>query len=177
MVDVILVDENDNEIGKEEKLKAHLDAKTHRAFSIFIFNSKGDLMLQKRAKSKYHSGSLWSNTCCSHPKPDKDIKEEVRERLKEEMGIDCELKEILSTLYNVKVHSKIGDLMEHEFDHIFIGFSEKEPKLNPEEAEDWKWIEINELKQDMKNNPEKYTPWFHLILDKTLKAKKELYEE
>jgi len=174
MNQVILIDEKDNQIGVEEKLKAHTDNRFHRAFSIFVFNSKGELMLQKRAKTKYHSGGLWSNTCCSHPRPDKDITEEAKIRLKEEMGIDCELKEAFSTSYKVKVDSQIGDLVEHEFDHIFIGFFEGEAKLNPEEAEDWKWIDPEELKKDLEENPEKYTPWFKLILDRTLQESRSL---
>ncbi len=174
MNQIILVDEKDNQIGVEEKLKAHLEGKFHRAFSVFVFNSKGELMLQKRAQTKYHSGGLWSNTCCSHPRPDKDITEEAKTRLKEEMGIDCELKEAFSTSYNVKVDSQTGKLMEHEFDHIFIGLSDDSPELNPEEAEDWKWINPNELKKDIEENPEKYTPWFKLILERTLQESKNL---
>lgn len=140
MTNVITVDEKDNPIGIEEKLKAHLDGKLHRAFSIFVFNSKGELMLQKRDKNKYHSGGLWSNTCCSHPRPNQDIKEEAENRLKEEMGFECNLQEIFSQPYDVKVISQQGDLIEHEFDHIFIGFFDGQAKVNPEEAEDRKSV-------------------------------------
>lgn len=174
MTDVIIVDQKDNPIGIEEKLKAHLDGKLHRAFSIFIFNSKGELMLQKRAESKYHSGGLWSNTCCSHPRPNQDIQKEAENRLKEEMGFECSLQEVFSLPYEVKVISQQGDLIEHEFDHIFIGVFDGQAEINPQEAQDWKWIKINELKRDLKENPDKYTPWFHLLLDKTLQAKDSL---
>jgi isopentenyl-diphosphate delta-isomerase len=165
MIKVILVDKNDNEIGIEEKLKAHQEGKLHRSFTIFIFNSKGELLLQKRAKTKYHSGGLWSNTCCSHPKPNKNLKEEAKRRLKEEMGIEVDLKEIFSLLYKAKV----GDLIEYEFDHVFLGKFDGNPRPNPTEAEDWKWINQKKLKKDLKENPEKYTAWFKIILDKALK--------
>jgi isopentenyl-diphosphate delta-isomerase len=177
MIEVILVDEKDNPIGTEEKLKAHLDGKLHRCFSIFIFNSKGELMLQKRAQNKYHSGGLWTNTCCSHPRPNEDIKKEAEDRLKEEMGVECDLQEVFSMPYKAKVISQKGDLTEYEYDHVFIGTFDGQADINPEEAEDWKWIDIDVLKQDMKNNPNKYTPWILLILDKALKAKNEVYEK
>jgi len=166
MTRVILVDENDNEIGIEEKIKAHREGKLHRCFSIFLFNKKGELLLQKRAKSKYHSPGLWSNTCCSHPRPGRDLKDEAKRRLKEEMGIvECDLKEVFSFTYNLKV----GDLIEHEFDHVFLGTFEGNPKPNPEEAESWKWVNLIELKKDIKENPGKYTAWFKIILDRLLK--------
>ena len=166
MVKVILVDEKDNEIGIEEKIKVHREGKLHRSFSIFIFNRKGELLIQKRAKSKYHSPGLWSNTCCSHPRPTKNLEDEVKKRLKEEMGIvKCGLKEVFNFIYNVKT----GDLIEHEFDHVFLGTFDGKPKPNPKEAEDWKWINKKELKKDIKENPGKYTAWFKIILDKVLK--------
>lgn len=162
MEKIILVDEKDNEIGTGEKLKVHKDGKLHRAFSIFIFNSKGKLLLQKRAKSKYHSGGLWSNTCCSHPRPNKDSKEEAERRLMEEMGIDCKLKEVFSFVYK----TNLGNVTEYEFDHVFVGNFDGNPKLNKEEAEDWKWIDIDELRKEIDNNTEKYTPWLRVILEK-----------
>jgi len=165
MANVILVDKWDNPIGTEEKILAHKEGKLHRCFSIFLFNKKGELLIQKRAKSKYHSGGLWSNTCCSHPKPKKNLKEEAKKRLKEEMGIECDLNEIFSFTYNIKV----GDLIEHEFDHVFLGRFEGNPKPTPKEVEDWKWINKRELQKDIKENPEKYTAWFKIILDRVLK--------
>lgn len=165
---VILVDRKDKEIGKEEKLKAHQRGKLHRAFSIFIFNKKGELLLQKRAKSKYHSSHLWSNTCCSHPRPGFDIKEEAKRRLKEEMGIETDLKEIFSLRYKVKV----GNLIEHEFDYVFIGNFDGEPKPNKKEVDDWKWLNKKDLEKEFKANPEKYTPWLKIIFNKLWKSLK-----
>lgn len=164
MVDVIIVDKNDNQIGTEEKIVAHQKGLLHRCFSIFLFNSKGQLLIQKRARSKYHSGGLWTNTCCSHPEPDRDLKEEAKRRLKEEMGIECDLREIFSFIYK----AKLGELTEYEFDHVFVGKFEGEPKPDPTEAEDWKWVNPEELKKDVKENPEKYTHWFKLILERVL---------
>lgn len=161
MKKVILVDKNDNPIGEEEKIKAHEEGKLHRCFSILIFNSKGDLLIQKRAKSKYHSGGLWANTCCSHPLT-KNIEKEAEKRLKEEMGFSCELKEIFSFVYNLKV----GKLYEHEFNHVLTGIFDGDPKPNPEEAEDWKWVSPKELIKDMKLHPAKYASWFKLISKK-----------
>lgn len=165
MVQVILVDEKDNQIGVEEKIAAHKKGKLHRCFSIFIFNSKGKLLIQKRAKSKYHSGGLWTNTCCSHPRPNHDIKKEAQKRLTEEMGIDTDLKEIFSFIYK----AKLGDLTEYEFDHVFVGKFDGAPRPNEEEAEDWKWVKPEDLKIDVREHPEKYTYWFKLVLDRVLK--------
>jgi isopentenyl-diphosphate delta-isomerase len=172
MIKVILVDKNDNQIGTEEKLKAHQEGKLHRAFSIFLFNSKGEMLLQKRAKTKYHSGGLWSNTCCSHPRPGKDLLSEVKKRLKEEMGIENgvkDLKELFSFIYK----ANLGKLTEHEFDYVFVGEFNGTPEPNPEEVEDWKWIKPEELRKDVKGNPQKYTEWFRIVLDKVLKGRKE----
>ncbi len=159
---VALVDKKDREIGKEEKIKAHKEGKLHRAFSIFIFNKKGELLLQKRQNGKYHSPGLWSNTCCSHPRPGKDIKEEAERRLKEEMGIKANLKEVFSFIYKAKV----GDLIEYEFDHVFFGKFDGKPKPNKKEVKDWKWQNLKDLKEDIKKNPQKYTPWLRIILTK-----------
>lgn len=159
---VIIVDKKDKETGKEEKIKAHQEGKLHRAFSIFIFNKKGELLLQKRAASKYHSPCLWSNTCCSHPRPGFDLKGEAKKRLKEEMGLEVDLKEIFTFVYRVK----IGKLIEHEFDHIFIGKFNEDPKPNGKEVKEWRWISKKDLKKALKENPEKYTSWFKIILNK-----------
>lgn len=167
MIDVIIVDKNDNQIGTEEKIAAHQKGLLHRCFSIFLFNSKGELLLQKRAKGKYHSGGLWSNTCCSHPEPNQNLKKEAQRRLKEEMGIEIDLEEVFTFIYK----AKLGDLTEYEFDHVFFGEFDGNPKPIPEEAEDWKWIKAEELKKDIKENPEKYTHWFKLILNRALKEK------
>ncbi|MFA6047467.1 MAG: isopentenyl-diphosphate Delta-isomerase [Parcubacteria group bacterium] len=156
MEKVILVDEKDNSVGEAEKLEAHKKGLLHRAFSIFIFNSKGELLLQKRAKAKYHSGGLWSNTCCSHPAPKKNILDEAHRRLKEEMGIDCELKEIYTFIYKAKLNN---DLTEYEYDHVFAGRYDENPKPNSDEVEDWKWVNLDWLAEDIKNNPQNYTYW------------------
>ncbi len=127
MEEVILVDENDNELGKEEKLKAHKEGKLHRCFSILIFNSKEELLIQKRAKNKYHSGGLWANTCCSHPKPGEDTEIAAHRRLKEEFGFDCELKQLFNFTYKKTFDN---GLTENEFDHVFIGITNSEPIPN-----------------------------------------------
>lgn len=160
---VIHVDEKNNAIKKVEKLEAHKKGILHRAFSIFIFNSKKDLLLQKRAK-KYHTSFLWSNTCCSHPKNKdlKNLKKEAEKRLFEEMGIKCKLKEEFNIIYKAKLDN---NLIENEYDHIFIGFSDEKPKINKKEVSDYKWISINELKKDIKKNKEKYTPWLRILID------------
>jgi len=162
MAEVILVDERDNQIGTEEKLKAHKEAKLHRAFSVLVFNKKGELLLQKRAKTKYHSPGLWTNTCCSHPAPGKDLMQEAKKRLKEEMGFECDLKESFSFIYK----ANLGDLTEYEFDHVLLGNFSGDPFPNREEAEDWKWIGLQDLEKDIKENPEIYTPWFRIIFNR-----------
>ncbi|MCX6723191.1 MAG: isopentenyl-diphosphate Delta-isomerase [Candidatus Staskawiczbacteria bacterium] len=154
---VILVDRKGKKIGTEFKLKAHKEGKLHRAFSIFIFNSKGDLLLQKRSPKKYHSGGLWTNTCCSHPKPSKETILSAHKRLKEEMGFDCHLSEIFSFIYKAKLNN---DLTEYEFDHIFIGKFNGKPVINKKEVKDFKWVNYEFLERDIKQNPKIYTYWF-----------------
>lgn len=163
MEKLILVDKNDCQIGIEEKIKTHKLGLLHRAFSIFIFNSNGELMLQKRDKNKYHCGGLWSNTCCSHPREGENVLEAAHRRLQEEMGLDCELKQINSFIYQIAFEN---GLIENEFDHIIIGKYDKIPKLNSDEAEDWKWIDLKKLKDDIKINPKKYTYWLITALKK-----------
>lgn len=163
MEHVILVDEADNEIGTEEKLKAHKEGKLHRAFSIFVFNSEGKLLLQQRALSKYHCPGLWANTCCSHPRPNETVEAAAHRRLVEEMGFDCPLKEIFSFTYKAKFDN---GLMEHEFDHILLGRFDGTPKANPEEVESWKWVGIDELKQDINANPGRYAYWFRISFER-----------
>jgi len=161
MEKVILVNKKDKEIGIEEKMKAHKEGKLHRSFSIFIFNSKGELLIQQRAKSKYHSPLLWSNTCCSHPRPNEKLIQAAKRRLKEEMGIECDLKEIFSFIYR----AKSGKWIEHEFDHVFLGKFDGNPKPNKKEVEGFKWINLQALKREMKKHPRKYTFWFKHILE------------
>lgn len=164
MEKLVLVNEKDRKIGLEEKIKTHQKGLLHRAFSIFIFNSEGKLLIQKRARSKYHSAGLWTNTCCSHPRPNEKLKEGAKRRLREEMGIKSDLREIFSFNYR----AELGGLIEHEFDHVFVGKFDGRPKPNKREVEDWQWVEIGELKRDIKKNPKKYTFWFKKILDKVL---------
>ncbi len=160
---VILVDEGDRQIGVAEKLKAHQEASLHRAFSIFVLNSQNQLLLQKRAKTKYHSGGLWTNTCCSHPRPEEVTLLAAHRRLKEEMGFDCKLTEIFSFTYKIKLDR---DLFEHEFDHVLLGRFDGEPNLNLEEAEDWRWMAIEDLMVDIKVNSHLYTYWLQTCIDK-----------
>jgi isopentenyl-diphosphate delta-isomerase len=165
MEEVILVDSEDRQVGTEEKMKAHQDASLHRAFSVFIVNSRGEMMIQKRSPGKYHCPGLWTNTCCSHPRPGEETRDGAVRRLKEEMGFECDLKEIFSFTYKAGFENS---LTEHEFDHVFLGECDKEPNPDPEEVEEWKWIEISELQRDMKENPAKYTPWFKESIDRVV---------
>ena len=163
MEEVVLVDENDNEVGTAEKLEAHKKGLLHRAFSVFIFNSKGELLLQRRASDKYHSGGLWSNTCCSHPRPGEKLISAATRRLKEEMGIETTLSQTFSFTYKVNLEN---GLTEHEYDHVFLGVFDGSPKVNPSEATDWKWIDVEDLKKDIEANPRKYTYWLKEPLEK-----------
>lgn len=158
---VILVDNKDKEIGTEEKLEAHRKGERHRAFSIFIFNKNNELLLQRRAKDKYHSPGLWANTCCSHPGPNEKLEEAIHRRLKEEMGFDCMIKEIFVFSYNF---SFSNGLTENEVDHVFAGFYDGKIKANPREVDDYKWVRIDEIKKDISKNPKKYAEWFKAAL-------------
>ena len=165
MENIILVDENDRETGIGEKIKVHEQGKLHRAFSIFVFNSRGETLLQKRAAGKYHSGGLWTNTCCSHPRAGEKLEEAVHRRLKQEMGFDCDLKEAFSFIYKVRFEN---GLYEHELDHVFTGRFDGKPSPNPEEAEGWKWISLKELKKCIQKTPGNYTYWLRASLDRVI---------
>ncbi|MFH1661805.1 MAG: isopentenyl-diphosphate Delta-isomerase [Candidatus Falkowbacteria bacterium] len=160
---VVLVDKNNRKIGVEEKIKAHKEGKLHRAFSIFIFNSNRELLIQQRAKTKYHSGSLWSNTVCSHPKPNETYLQATHRRLKEEMGFDCKLKKLFCFIYNTGFRN---GLIENEYDCIFVGKFDGKPKSNHKEIIDYKWISIKELKKDIISHPNKYSVWLKIALNK-----------
>ncbi|MFH0837453.1 MAG: isopentenyl-diphosphate Delta-isomerase [Candidatus Aenigmatarchaeota archaeon] len=163
---IILVDKNDNEIGFMEKMAAHENGGTlHRAFSIFIFNSKGEMLLQLRAKKKYHFGNLWTNTCCSHPNKGESLENAVHRKLNQEFGFDCDLKEIFSFIYKADF---TNGLAEHELDHVFVGRFDNQPQPNPDEIDDYKWIDPLELQKDVENNPDNYTPWFKICLNRVL---------
>ncbi|NUN65704.1 isopentenyl-diphosphate Delta-isomerase [Pseudanabaena biceps] len=163
---VILVDTSDRQIGTAEKLAAHRQGQLHRAFSIFILNSQGQLLLQKRAKHKYHSGGLWTNTCCSHPRPEETLSNATHRRLQEEMGMTCDLQELFSFIYRAELDH---DLIEYEFDHVFIGYSDRHPIINPNEVEDWQWIELEKLQKDIQVYPENYTYWLRDCCDRFIK--------
>jgi len=166
---IILVDKKDKEIGAEFKIKAHKEGKLHRAFSIFIFNSQKNLLLQKRSSKKYHSGGLWTNTCCSHPSPGETILSAAHRRLKEEMGVDCDLKEIFSFIYRTKLDK---GLIEYEFDHVLIGNFNGKPKINIKEAEDFKWVSIEFLARDIKQNSNNYSFWLKKCYSKVARIAK-----
>ncbi len=160
---VVLVDENDTPIGEMEKLEAHQKGCLHRAISVFIFNQKNELLLQRRAMDKYHSAGLWTNTCCSHPRPEESSYDAAMRRLKEEMGIHTPLEHVFSFQYKTDFES---GLIEHELDHVFIGFSDALPVLNPEEAMEYKYIDLTSLTNEIQSNPDDFTFWFKEILDR-----------
>lgn len=160
---VILVNENDEQIGLMPKLEAHEKAVLHRAFSVFIFNDKNELLLQQRALTKYHSPSLWTNTCCSHQRDGESNIEAGKRRLKEEMGFVTELKESISFIYKAPFDN---GLTEHEFDHVLLGNYNEEPIINETEVASWKWMSLNDVKADIKMNPKIYTEWFKIIFSK-----------
>jgi isopentenyl-diphosphate delta-isomerase len=159
---LILVNERDEMIGVGDKLKIHRNGLLHRAFSIFIFNSQGELLLQQRARNKYHSAGLWSNTCCGHPHPGEEITFAAKRRLKTEMGLTCQLTGVGSLIYRADV----GDhLVEYEFDHLFIGYSDLEPTLNLNEADASKRISFAALAMEVKDHPGDFTCWLRVIID------------
>lgn len=162
---VILVDELDNEIGEMEKIEAHEKAVLHRAFSIFIFNNKGQMMLQQRALSKYHSPGLWTNTCCSHPRPGESLQDATKRRIVEEMGFSCEMERVFSFIYTAPFDH---GLTEHELDHVFTGKYNGAPDINTEEVSDWKWMDVEALLLDVERNPQNYTVWFKIALEKLM---------
>ncbi|HPR12298.1 MAG TPA: isopentenyl-diphosphate Delta-isomerase [Bacteroidales bacterium] len=157
---VILVDEYDNPTGETGKMDAHRNALLHRAVSVFIFNTRGEWILQRRAFGKYHSKGLWTNTCCTHPAPGEDNMKAARRRLKEEMGITAELQELFSFIYRENLDN---DLTEYELDHVFFGVTDSIPAINREEAEEWKAINFSDLHDDISANPSAYTCWFRKI--------------
>ena len=160
---VILVDINDEPIGLMNKMEAHEKALLHRAFSVFVLNSNNEMMLQQRASHKYHSPLLWTNTCCSHQRAGETNLQAGSRRLEEEMGFVVPLKELFSFIYKAPFDN---GLTEHELDHVMIGYSNDEPIINPEEVESWKWMKIEEVKNDIENHPEIYTVWFKIIFEK-----------
>ncbi|RDI58286.1 isopentenyl-diphosphate Delta-isomerase [Flavobacterium glaciei] len=159
---VILVNQNDEQIGLMPKLEAHEKAVLHRAFSVFVLNSKNEIMLQQRAHQKYHSPLLWTNTCCSHQREGETNIQAGSRRLFEEMGFRTELKELFHFIYKAPFDN---GLTEHELDHVMIGYYDDAPEINLEEVENWKWMKIEAVKEDMEVHPELYTVWFKIIFD------------
>ena len=159
---VILVDNDDNQTGITGKMDAHHKALLHRAVSVFIINSSGKWILQRRAFDKYHSRGLWTNTCCTHPQPGETNIEAAERRLNEEMGIECSLSELFSFVYREKLDN---NLTEHELDHVFLGITDDIPVINTSEVEDWGAISYDDLHNDIQKNPSDYTYWFRMIYE------------
>ncbi len=168
---VILVNEKDEQLGLMLKMEAHEKARLHRAFSVFIFNKKGELLLQQRAKEKYHSPKLWTNTCCSHQRNGESNIDAGKRRLVEEMGFVCNLKEVFWFVYKAPFDN---GLTEHELDHVMVGYYEKDPKINREEVENFQWMYLNDVEKDIQMHPEKYTEWFKIIFKESFDKLQEL---
>tara|TARA_Y100000034_G_scaffold125539_1_gene175371 strand:+ start:201358 stop:201876 length:519 start_codon:yes stop_codon:yes gene_type:complete len=166
---VILVDQNDNPRGLMPKMEAHEKAELHRAFSVFIFNDQKELMLQQRAKHKYHSPLLWTNTCCSHQRAGESNIEAGKRRLQEEMGFTTEIKEVFSFIYKAPFDN---GLTEHELDHVMVGHYNGDPIINREEVEDFRWMTLDAVKNDIRTNPHLYTAWFKIIFEKSFEKLK-----
>jgi len=162
-VSVILVDEQDRQIGLMKKTEAHKKALLHRAVSVFILNQKGEWLLHRRAFGKYHSSGLWTNTCCSHPLPGETTIEAANRRLNEEMGLQCKLNELFNFTYKEPLDN---GLTEHEFDHVFSGISDDTPIINPAEVIEYKYFKYIELQNDVESNPGNYTVWFRKIFER-----------
>lgn len=159
---VVLVDSDDRPVGTAGKMEAHLDGgRLHRAFSVIVFSPRGEILLQRRAATKYHSQSLWTNTCCSHPAPGEATIDAAHRRLREEMGFDTPLEEVFSFVYRARLDT---GLTEYEYDHVFTGQFAGEPSCDPQEVEAWRWIDPQELRADIQARPERYTEWFKIII-------------
>lgn len=168
---VILVDKNDKEVGSMEKQEAHIKGLLHRAFSVFIFNDKNELLLQRRALKKYHSGGLWTNTCCSHPRKNETTLDAANRRLVEEMGMRCIIKKQFDFIYKAQLDN---NLYEHEFDHVFFGFSNEQPLINTEEVEEYTYKTLEDIGNEIKKTPEKYTEWFKICFKEVIKSHKNI---
>jgi isopentenyl-diphosphate delta-isomerase len=157
---VVLVDEHDREIGTADKLAAHRSGALHRAFSVVLFDRAGRMLLQRRARGKYHSGGLWSNTCCGHPRPHEAVADAAGRRLTEELGISCGLRAVGAFRYR----TRLGDLEEHEYDHVLVGRFDGSPRPNPDEVDDWRWVEPGAAAAELDAAPERFTVWFGRVL-------------
>ena len=163
--DVILVDVHDNVLGTMQKMEAHVSGVLHRAFSVFIFNTRGELLLQKRAVDKYHSGGKWTNTCCSHPRMGEETMQAAHRRLREEMGMDCELQPTFYFTYQADV---MDGLFEYEYDHVFFGISDQQPVPNPYEVAAFKYMKMDDIERELNLNNDKYTEWLKICFVKVL---------
>jgi isopentenyl-diphosphate Delta-isomerase len=163
LTNVILVDVNDTQTGIMEKMEAHEKGLLHRAFSVFIFNSRGEMLLQQRAMNKYHSGGLWTNACCSHPFPGEETSAAALRRLKEELGFETPIEKVSDFVYKSDFDN---GLTEYEFDHVFAGEYEGRIDMNKEEAMDFCYKDLQEIRQNLQTHPSKYTAWFHLAFPK-----------
>lgn len=163
---LILVDEKDNEIGYLDKLSVHKEGLLHRAFSVFIFNSKDELLLQQRADVKYHSAGLWTNTCCSHPVFGEDISQTINRRMQEEMGLECNVDFKFRFIYQTPFDN---GLIEHELDYVYFGRCDDIPMANPKEVKDWKYMNLEKLEEEILNHPHKYSSWLKICLDEIMK--------
>jgi len=164
MENVILVDEFDNSLGEMEKMEAHRKGELHRAFSVFIFNDNNEMLLQQRAIKKYHSGGLWSNSCCSHPRVNEGLLEAGKRRLMEELGIETELEKQFSFIYRAELDN---ELTEHELDHVLFGRYNELGKFNEEEVMNVKYVTIEEIQRELLEQPEMYTEWFKVVFNRT----------
>lgn len=165
-----MVDSRNRELGVMDKTEAHKLGVLHRALSVFIFNTKNEMLIHRRAMGKYHSSGLWSNTCCSHPRPGEKVGDAATRRLREEMGMSAELTEVFDFIYKADLGN---GLYEHEADHVFIGITDEDPKPDTNEVMEWKWMEAKTISDDMDVNPNNYSVWFQLIFKEVLRRKKE----
>ncbi|MBN8833847.1 MAG: isopentenyl-diphosphate delta-isomerase [Niastella sp. SCN 39-18] len=162
---VVLVNEDDFALAEMDKMQAHRDGKLHRAFSVFIFNLKGEMLIHQRANHKYHGAGLWTNACCSHPQWNERVKESAKERLQFEMGMSCDLEHLFSFIYKATVEN---GLMEYEYDHVFVGYTNAEPVPNILEVQNYKWIAPEELLKQVAAQPQDFTYWFRVALEKVM---------
>ncbi len=162
---VVLVNEDDFALAEMDKMQAHREGKLHRAFSVFIFNLKGEMLIHQRANHKYHGAGLWTNACCSHPQWNERVKESAKERLQFEMGMSCDLEHLFSFIYKATVEN---GLMEYEYDHVFVGYTNAEPVPNILEVQNYKWIAPEELLKQVAAQPQDFTYWFRVALEKVM---------
>ena len=164
---VVLVDAQDRQVGTMEKMEAHEKGVLHRAFSVFLFDNAGQLIIQQRAWTKYHSPGLWANTCCSHPRENEPIIEAGKRRLKEEMGMDADLRPLFSFIYKADMGN---GLIEHELDHVLVGYANTEPHINLQEVASYRSMRLEDIQMDLQRRPERYTEWFKIVFDRFVEA-------